>query len=654
MIVRGTGIISNARVATVALALLAIFGTGFDDAADQSPVQTPDRFARRFATLDINKDDGLQLDEYLKHIPGKEAILKRDFKLFDVDRNGKLSLNEFKTNPFVAPPDDRGALPDPLDAFVDHAVVAMDKSFDDWNDHPDRVIHAWTFVQLFIGTFGSQTTTPDVKEADENGDGNVNRQEARRFLEIQIGVRRSDGRLLRLPDGRVCNLSGFRQIDANSDDLLEKAEFESRTKLGDLIAEIITQGDADKDGRVSFTEWISLPNRGRVDPIAEFRNLDTNLDALVDNDELRTGIPAWRLNMTANVFPGFDTDGDGVLSLDEYRLTMLANPYLRWQVPPVDVDGDQELTYAEFKFDSPHFPLLRWLFFHRLDADADGVLSLDEYEFKTKTPDEFFIVNEDGTQWRPLFRFETHFACGSPAVSPDGKQLAFDAWSVKPRTSPTLFTLELHGNRVDGSEPKKIGSGSMPTWSPDGKRLVCSQSGIRIVNIDGWNPMEIRENGWGAQWSPDGKTIAFTEGFIVKSYDVETKKFRSLLMSHDYKQIFWNMTWSPDSRFLCFKGQKADGTQEVVTLDTVSEKPEPKVHHSTKQNINSDFAWHPDGNRIVFGMRCEERKHVQLYEFDPGQDVPPALLPGQDETRNNTDVCWTPDGKQLIVVSGDF
>ncbi|MDA0283756.1 MAG: EF-hand domain-containing protein, partial [Planctomycetota bacterium] len=368
MIVRGTGIISNARVATVALALLAIFGTGFDDAADQSPVQTPDRFARRFATLDINKDDGLQLDEYLKHIPGKEAILKRDFKLFDVDRNGKLSLNEFKTNPFVAPPDDRGALPDPLDAFVDHAVVAMDKSFDDWNDHPDRVIHAWTFVQLFIGTFGSQTTTPDVKEADENGDGNVNRQEARRFLEIQLGVRRSDGRLLRLPDGRVCNLSGFRQIDANSDDLLEKAEFESRTKLGDLIAEIITQGDADKDGRVSFTEWISLPNRGRVDPIAEFRNLDTNLDALVDNDELRTGIPAWRLNMTANVFPGFDTDGDGVLSLDEYRLTMLANPYLRWQVPPVDVDGDQELTYAEFKFDSPHFPLLRWLFFHRLDA----------------------------------------------------------------------------------------------------------------------------------------------------------------------------------------------------------------------------------------------------------------------------------------------
>jgi hypothetical protein len=45
---------------------------------------------------------------------------------------------------------------------------------------------------------------------------------------------------------------------------------------------------------------------------------------------------------------------------------------------------------------------------------------------------------------------------------------------------------------------------------------------------------------------------------------------------------------------------------------------------------------------------------VQLYEFNPSTDVAPKLVEGQDIARNNTDACWTPDGKRLIVISGDF
>jgi hypothetical protein len=40
-------------------------------------------------------------------------------------------------------------------------------------------------------------------EADPNRDQKVSREEAWRFVEIQSGVRRSDGKLLRHPDGRV-------------------------------------------------------------------------------------------------------------------------------------------------------------------------------------------------------------------------------------------------------------------------------------------------------------------------------------------------------------------------------------------------------------------------------------------------------------------
>jgi TolB protein len=641
----GAGNSSRIRFATLALATFAIFGTGY---ATQT-VDAQTTYDKRFDTLDKNGDKRLQIDEYVRHVPAKEDILRRDFKLFDLDRSKGLTLSEFKTTPLVTPLKDRDPLPDPLDAFVDHAIAAMDHSFDSWDLHPERNVPAWTFVQLFIATFGSNTTRPDVNEVDENRDGNISRREARRFLEIQAGVRRHNGDILRQPDGRVINLSLFRQVDKNSSDRIDEEEFDSIVKVGTSFAEVIKLVDLDKDERISFDEWSKVPSLGQISPIEEFRRLDKNLDARVDKVELLAGGPAWKLKMSSCVFPGFDTDSDGLLTLDEYRMTMQANPIIRWYMPVADLDGDHELTFSEFKFDTSRYVLLRWLYFNRLDTNGDGVLTTSEFDFKVKSPDEFFIVNADGSGWKSLFRFKTHFACGSPDVSPDGKTLAFDAWSVKPRTSPTIFKMD-----IGTTKPRKIASGSMPSWSPDGKRFACSQSGVRMINADGCNPMGIRDSGWGAQWSPDGKSIAFVEGFIIKTYNVQTKKFREVLRKHDYKQIFWNMAWSPDSRSVCFKGEKANGTLDVVTLDIASESPTLKVHHSTQLNINADFAWHPDGDRIAFGMYCQERKKLQIYELNPTNDEPPTLFPGQDETRNNNDVCWTPNGEQLIVVSGDF
>ncbi|MBC8112904.1 MAG: PD40 domain-containing protein, partial [Candidatus Saccharimonas sp.] len=205
----------------------------------------------------------------------------------------------------------------------------------------------------------------------------------------------------------------------------------------------------------------------------------------------------------------------------------------------------------------------------------------------------------------------------------------------------------------------EVASGMMPNWSKDGTKLACSRSspvyGVWLLDLEGDNHKHIGE-GWGAQVSPDGTKIAFTQGAGLKVYDIETDKTQSILEgeANPYQQIFWNSAWSPDSKRLCFKGSKADGTLEVATVTMTGDKPGLKVHHSGKVALNADFAWHPQGDRIVFAMYCTERTHVQMYEFDPDKNAPPTLLKGQDETRNNTDMCWTPDGKRLIIVSGDY
>jgi len=608
-----------------------------------------DRLVARFNTFDRNTDEKLSEEEFLSRFPEQEnKVALRDFHLFDADSDEFLSQDEFLTVPTIARPPDRGPIPDPLVILVDQAVVAMDASFSNWDEKPNVKIPASQFTSAFCRTFGLKSSEVATYEADPDGNRFVSRNEARRFLEIQIGVRHPNGVLLRESDGRVCELMNFQYADLNGNMQLERHEFLERLFLKERGPGILKQVDTDQDDIVTFDEWRRVPNRGLLDQVMIFRRTDTNLDGFVDAEELNAAAPAFKKQYTAITFPGFDSDNDNRLSLFEFRLTMPANQLMRWHLPIYD-DGDDHLTFAEFKFESQQFPLLRWIYFQRYDLNADGFLSTGEFPFIKKVPDEFFIVNADGTKWQSLYRFESHAACGSPAVSPDGQHIAFDGWSMKPRTSPTMFVMN-----IEGAKPRKLGLGSMPNWSHDGAYLTCSSRGVRIVTDEGDHHRVIRENGWGAQWSPDGKTIAFTEANSIKAYDAETETIRTVLKKHGYSQIFWNMTWSPDSRSLCFKGQKPDGTQEVVTVDTATDDPTPKVHHSTKLTINADFAWHPDGNRIVFGMRCLERQKTQLYEFDPGNNEPPTLFPGQNETRNNNDVCWTPDGKQLIVVSGDY
>lgn len=633
-------------------ALLVAFASVLSLSAwgDEPKVDYAKRVTEALAWADKNQDKKLSLDEFLALNTIKAEIAKRDFKLFDLDADGFLSKDEFSTLPTVVPAEHRSKLPDPMLELLEKSVAAMDVSFDNWDQKPDVQIDANQFIAAFARTF-SGGARPTVAEADLDRNRTISRDEARHFLEVQLGVRRSDGKLLREPGGRVNNFMLYQYTDLNRNDLLERSEFLERSFLGDKAAEEFDKANTNKDEALSFVEWCQIRHYAWTDPVDEFRQLDTNLDAVVDLHELMAGTPDWKKKLAANVFPGFDEDGDRVLTLAEYRMTMQANMVIPWHNPITDPDGDGGLTFAEFKFDQFEFPLLRWVNFQKLDVNHDGVLDTTEFSFTTKTQDEFFVMNADGTGWRSLFQFKGYPACGSPAVSPDGKWIAFDAWPVKQQGSSSVFVMS-----IEGGKPRQIESGMMPTWSKDGRSLACSrgapQYGVWIMQVEG----ELHKHvcpGWGAQWSPDGKKIAFTDGTALKSYDVETSETVTHL-DGPFNQIYWNMTWSPDSRRLCFKGSTPEGLLQVATVKMTGTAPELKVHHSGKVPVNADFAWHPQGDRIIFAMTCTERSRVQLYEFNPDKNDPPQLVPGQDKTRNNTDACWTPDGKRLIVVSGDY
>ena len=258
-------------------------------------------------------------------------------------------------------------------------MSALDKSLDNWNENPKVEVDAKAFTTAFWQRFQKDIVRPNDREADPDGNGKINRDDARRFLEIQFGVRRGDGKLLRLPTGRVINYMLYLHTDLNRNDKLERSEFVERSYGDANVDKQFDEVNVDGDKVVSFDEWCLIPWRGVNDPVMEFRQMDTDFDAFVDPKELQAGTPDWK-KFAASTFPAFDLNRDGKLSLPEYRLTMQANMVLPWQTIQYDSDGDGTLSFAEFKFD-PIFPLLRMVYYHQLDLNADGSLDPKEFSF---------------------------------------------------------------------------------------------------------------------------------------------------------------------------------------------------------------------------------------------------------------------------------
>ena len=273
-----------------------------------------------------------------------------------------------------------------------------------------------------------------------------------------------------------------------------------------------------------------------------------------------------------------------------------------------------------------------------------------------KRPNEFFVINEDGTNLQSLYLSEQHPMIGSPALSPDGLWLAFDDTPTG-SADTQIYVLDL-----EEKQARRICSGMMPTWSTDNRNLVCTRKepryGIWLVDIV-TNSQRVLRHGNGAQFAPDGTNIAITLNQELSIFNLKTGGNTTILGNrpNPYFHINSNGTWSPDGKSYCFVGQRSNGLREIatITMTGTNDILNLKIHQSFHNQIFTDFAWHPDGYRIVFSSICPIRRGLkQLYEFNPKKTGSIELMAGQDETRNNFDMCWTPDGKRLIYVSGDY
>jgi Tol biopolymer transport system component/DNA-binding winged helix-turn-helix (wHTH) protein len=238
-----------------------------------------------------------------------------------------------------------------------------------------------------------------------------------------------------------------------------------------------------------------------------------------------------------------------------------------------------------------------------------------------------YIREPDHTLWRSKLDGSDARQLSSPALgearwphwSPDGSQIAFMAVFGEKRFK--AYVVPATGGVAqplvgdDGEE-------GVPTWSPDGKRLVWgeplyrsgpSEMMIRQLDLDSQRMTNLPDSGglWTPRWSKDGRYIAavsvdrstgVTEFMFPGSkfrpsglwlFNVEIQKWTRLAPTSGIDQI----AWADDSRYVYFNTLRPDRT--VYRVSTSGGKAEPLV---SLRGLSSNSDWAgvtPDGSPLV-------------------------------------------------------
>jgi Tol biopolymer transport system component len=228
-------------------------------------------------------------------------------------------------------------------------------------------------------------------------------------------------------------------------------------------------------------------------------------------------------------------------------------------------------------------------------------------------PDEIYVANGDGTNEQRITFTDAVAGClptdlrcpptGNnlmPEWSPNGNQIAFG--------SDRSGVFEVYVVNADGSELHQVTmqGGAHPAWSPDGRRLAFTGSGVGgasdvwVINVDGTGLVNLTNDpavDARPDWSPDGRRIAFSSnrGGTTKIYVMNADGSDPVQLTFG-PGTDMGADWSPNGQKIAFESSR-DGNREIYVMSGDGAE-QTRLTFDTR--IDAFPSWSPDGKWIAF------------------------------------------------------
>ena len=240
----------------------------------------------------------------------------------------------------------------------------------------------------------------------------------------------------------------------------------------------------------------------------------------------------------------------------------------------------------------------------------------------------------------------------SPALSPNGKQVVFEALNQ-------LWLMDI------GGKPRQLTNDKFykedPAWSPDGRRIAYSSDkagteDLYVMDVASGSEKRVTAFANSAEvaaaWSPDGKMLAYQDqAGATYTLDLASgagKRIAAALFAPS------KPSWSADGRTIAIGALKAytrrfrEGTSQILTVDLATGRQtftEPAPFQSLSTRGEDGPLYSPDGKSVAFVMDSL----LWIRPVD-ANGVPTGVA--RQVNHEVTDApTWSGDSKQLLYLS---